>query len=637
MEQIQSQSDQIQELLLYTVFDLRLRYQHINDDVQYWKSLQFIHLYDVYKKQLDQLKTITTEEAELLESQVREGNTLLQLWENYKQISSELSSSIEEGGFQEQWADFRLALEQRLIPEYCHFLDKIDIIARDCYYPLLRAVEDLTGRQWKEFSGWLSPITVLKLSKRYEIEATGVSPVPLIVVPFDRQSNVWNLCAIHHEVGHDFFSKLTHLPQYLKIGLGYTGSSDAYKTRVEERMSKIYSFEVFEQLKTLLEKKIIPDPPTTADAIYQRLKDNLPPEWQAQLLDETLINWAKCLENHTFNQVGEELQKQFNSIFDQLLDVLYSDRTKNERSVMVIARLVHLLSFRKIKIYYYDWLNELFADMIGLMLAGPAYINSFQEILFEKTVTSENSIYFLLTDFQEEYPSPYFRLLFAMIFAEEKLGFGREVQALRQRWYAMFNKEEGLIELKKWVTEMQQQGKGPEADERLSEEILITMRSVLPKSELLPSCNPDEITIEGVEGWLRYLVGYCWKAELAQGPDGKKINLRKIYRWMEVLEYKERLGKDSKKRKQLTKQERKALRRAISAELCRAQEDLWSFRYTGCRPRYLVLALRKVFEEMVLVPPPEPQWTAKLRWIFLESVIERSEVTNAFRVPVERV
>lgn len=590
------------ELFLYATHSLKLSYQQINDDLKYWKLLQSIYWYDAYQKQFDCLErflTLPVQKVDELEFQIRKKEHLADFWSAYKEAKKILGEQNQDGKdydfIQEKWADFRWAFEQRLIPEYAQFLTTVDIIARDCYYPLLKVIELITHQRLKEPSGWLSPITVLKLNNRYEIKSIRISPVPLIVIPFDRMSNVWNLCAIHHEVAHDFFFKLTHLPQYIEM-YNHICEDEAYIEKVKAKMDRIYPFKILEEIRDIVQK-IRSD--STSTQIQQKLEAQLPPKWREQLSGPVLKNWSDMLVGQSFDEAKTKLQNSFEIILDQLLAILYTDQVKKEQPILTVAKMVHLLYIIE-RIDYGGWLNELYADMIGLMLAGPAYINSFQDILFQEDVH---------TIFLKKYPSNYFRILFLLIFAEEKLGYTAEVQVLKQRWYATFDEKEGLKKIRDWAAE--------------------TMQT---EEELLPRFAPIDITVEGIEGWLCYLVKSCWKAELARDSYGAKISLAKIYHAMEVMEYQELLGQQPKKDKRLTKREREKLRQKIKETFIKAENDLRCFRFPQLRPRYLVPVLRRVFEEKVFFDSPDSQWESKLRRIFLESVSERPEVTNAFRL-----
>lgn len=557
-------------LLRLAFRSLRLRYQCVVNDIEDWDGLHVSHLLGRYPKQFDSVtgriglygdstEAIPSEsnnntlspgvdtglyEIKEYEHQI-ETNFVPQdrreILKFYKKWTRHLSGetnlfrlSQTRVGFQAQWEYFRQALQQRLVPEYCNFLDKVDMIARDCYYPLLKAVEDLSDIPLESELGWLSPISVLKFDTVYFTLSTRYAPIPYIFIPFDRMDNIWNLCTVHHEVAHDFFHKLNHFIDH--AGTGTTSPSPVAK-------------------------------------IFRK-----------------------------------NVQKEMEDKLDKLSG-------RDRESVAVVTKYVGEQS-------YLDWLEEIFADFIGLMLAGPMYLHSLQEIQVDENVVAR----------QKNYPPIYFRMLLNTIIIGKKLGFKHEAEALRQRWLDVYGEEALQADIQRELKQ-ENNSKNPH----------------LPKDMNISTADltPNELTLQAIEQWLTHLVDSCWKAPL--GPEveqqskdedkRKTITLQAIYEQLIETEYNNFDPKNIDNRKK----HQRVVNEQLLKKVRKAQKQLKAAQHADCRPRHLVPALRLAYEAWVLdedstagepsnsTADTDAPWNEKIRSVFLDSVQELPEVADAFK------
>jgi hypothetical protein len=543
------------DLLRLAARSLRVRYQRISKDIDYWDSLQTSHLVEGHAKQFGAVKRRVDKAGDNagLEESISDALGKIESFERitengfpaeklpfilgrYKAQKNKLAGGLSDSphnamggsGFQLRWSRLRSALEQRMVPAYRLFLDMVDIIARDCYFPLLKAVEVLTKQDLVE-RGWLSPLAVLRFDHIYWTLSTKDAPIPYIFIPFDRMDNVWNLCAIHHEVAHDFFHKLNHL----------TGS----------------------------------DPVTRAV---------IPPK----------ENPTELVADHFRSDVEERMSKA--KLTEQ--ETVVSKCIGDER--------------------YLKWLEEIFADCIGLMLAGPVYLNSLQEILIGDSVV----------DFRPNYPSKYFRILLNGIIARDKLGYECQARELLARWRDLYD-EGQLLEGTKEEIGNRQTG-NPYAPTSISQDPI--------------AC---EVTTGGIKGWLSHLADSCWEAELIprNGISGSnKVTLRSINKQIILREHK-KLDRSIKGKGHFTDQERmEKVNRVVSERLKAAAAQLIQAEYPECRPRHLVPAVRLAFEQWVLnnevhqcygdlEDGGSEDWGEIIQRVFLHSVVELTDVAEKFR------
>lgn len=143
---------------------------------------------------------------------------------------------------QEMWDFFRDLLEPRFVPFFAERLEMVDIIAADCYKPMVEKAQKLgltdaaflkalpltfleagfSPATWRRFAP-LKAVLMRRLSKDRLKSIFGESmgsldlsliPIPLIKIPWDRLTNVWSLLAVHHEVGHDVYFDLGLKEEY---------------------------------------------------------------------------------------------------------------------------------------------------------------------------------------------------------------------------------------------------------------------------------------------------------------------------------------------------------------------------------------------------------------------------------------
>lgn len=132
--------------------------------------------------------------------------------------SARLTGDIIKG--QRVWDYFRDKLELRFNPDFRDGLWVADAIAWDCYRPVMtRAVAAgiVDAAHVREppltyLTAEFSPATWVRGSRpndgrEYSLgEAT--SPIPVIEIPWDHMSNLWELVSLQHEVGHDLEADL---------------------------------------------------------------------------------------------------------------------------------------------------------------------------------------------------------------------------------------------------------------------------------------------------------------------------------------------------------------------------------------------------------------------------------------------
>lgn len=125
---------------------------------------------------------------------------------------------------QRAWNFFRSKLDLRLLPQFAAVLKTADVVAYDCYTPVMdRAKADgiVSAAEVREppltyLSTEFSPLTWVR-GKRpndgrdYHLGAATL-PIPVIELPMDHLTNSWELLSLHHEVGHDLEADLKLRP-----------------------------------------------------------------------------------------------------------------------------------------------------------------------------------------------------------------------------------------------------------------------------------------------------------------------------------------------------------------------------------------------------------------------------------------
>jgi hypothetical protein len=125
---------------------------------------------------------------------------------------------------QRAWNFFRLKFELRTVDRFRRALRAADIVAIDCYDSTMRSAKaagllapDSVREPPLTYLGpELSPMTWVRGARpndgTTEELAGQMLPVPVIELPFDQMSNVWELLSIPHEVGHEIDADLKLLP-----------------------------------------------------------------------------------------------------------------------------------------------------------------------------------------------------------------------------------------------------------------------------------------------------------------------------------------------------------------------------------------------------------------------------------------
>lgn len=121
---------------------------------------------------------------------------------------------------QKVWDFFRDKLELRHSPNFKRQLWTADTIAYDCYRPVLEAARDagiIPAAELREppltyCTAEFSPATWVRGSRPNDGRAYHLGeaklPIPVIEVPWDHLENLWELCSLLHEVGHDIEADL---------------------------------------------------------------------------------------------------------------------------------------------------------------------------------------------------------------------------------------------------------------------------------------------------------------------------------------------------------------------------------------------------------------------------------------------
>lgn len=118
------------------------------------------------------------------------------------------------------WNFFRSKLDLRFSPQFKDVLRTADIIAVDCYKPVMEeaAVRSIVKQsEVREppltyLTAEFSPATWVRKScpndgRNYDLGKAEL-PIPVIQVPWDHVRNSWELLSLHHEVGHDIEADL---------------------------------------------------------------------------------------------------------------------------------------------------------------------------------------------------------------------------------------------------------------------------------------------------------------------------------------------------------------------------------------------------------------------------------------------
>lgn len=110
----------------------------------------------------------------------------------------------------ELWGIYRTWFAQRFVDPFRDYLRATDGIAHDCYRAVVDRLDalridrnNLRSYPITAFDGrYESPYTMTR-GVRLRPTLLQSLPVPMVAVPWNMQTMVWNCLAIHHEVGHD--------------------------------------------------------------------------------------------------------------------------------------------------------------------------------------------------------------------------------------------------------------------------------------------------------------------------------------------------------------------------------------------------------------------------------------------------
>ena len=121
---------------------------------------------------------------------------------------------------QKAWDFFRDKLDLRFSPDFKDILWVADTVAWDCYRPVLEGAaaqgilntDELREAPLTYLIADFSPYTWSRGSRpndgrNYDLGTTTL-PIPVIALPWDLVQNIWEIMALHHEVGHDLEADL---------------------------------------------------------------------------------------------------------------------------------------------------------------------------------------------------------------------------------------------------------------------------------------------------------------------------------------------------------------------------------------------------------------------------------------------
>jgi hypothetical protein len=126
------------------------------------------------------------------------------------------------------WDYYRDKLHQRFSPDFEASLRVADVMAWDCYYPVLQEAQGsklVAKSQMREpplcyYMADFSPLTWVRGTQPDDLRdrkgATVLTPIPVIAIPWDHAENLWELLSVPHEVGHDIEADLNLRPTLLR-------------------------------------------------------------------------------------------------------------------------------------------------------------------------------------------------------------------------------------------------------------------------------------------------------------------------------------------------------------------------------------------------------------------------------------
>jgi hypothetical protein len=129
---------------------------------------------------------------------------------------------------QSVWDFYRGKLQLRFSPEFKASLRVADVVAWDCYRPPLEKatyLDIIPAAHLREpplcyYEATFSPATWVREDASTDLrdrrDATVLTPIPVIGLPWDHAENLWEFLSLPHEVGHDLEADLKLRPALLQ-------------------------------------------------------------------------------------------------------------------------------------------------------------------------------------------------------------------------------------------------------------------------------------------------------------------------------------------------------------------------------------------------------------------------------------
>ena len=164
------------------------------------------------------------------------------------------------------WNYYREKFQQRMSSPFKESLRVADIVAWDCYQPVLKdavRLEIITDGKRRspplcyytvDYSGTLPPLTLVRGDYPYDLKdregGTLQTPIPVIALPWDHAQNLWEFLSIPHEVGHDLEADLNLHDDLIRT---VVGALVATKKVPQERIDawRVWTPEAFADLVAL--------------------------------------------------------------------------------------------------------------------------------------------------------------------------------------------------------------------------------------------------------------------------------------------------------------------------------------------------------------------------------------------------
>lgn len=154
------------------------------------------------------------------------------------------------------WDFFRDKLELRFNPELKDPLAIADAVTFDCYRPILNKAQEfgiITADRFRE-----PPLTYLAVTDSPATFARGSLPwnedrklpIPVIELPWEHISNLWEFLSLHHEVAHDLEADLQLRPVLLNLLKQRLAETGVPNSRVDIWLK--WEKEIFADLVALL-------------------------------------------------------------------------------------------------------------------------------------------------------------------------------------------------------------------------------------------------------------------------------------------------------------------------------------------------------------------------------------------------